>query len=68
MDFIKEFWEFLKIRKKYWLYYVLIFLSGARRQIFVVFAAFLMVEKFEYTASEVTLLFLINYLFNWSLD
>jgi len=53
------------LRKKYWLYYVLIFLSGARRQIFVVFAAFLMVEKFEYTAAQVTLLFLINYLFNW---
>jgi hypothetical protein len=53
------------LRKKYWLYYLLIFLSGARRQIFVVFAAFLMVEKFEYTAAQVTLLFLINYLFNW---
>ena len=53
------------LRKRYWLYYILIFLSGARRQIFVVFAAFLMVEKFEYTAAQVTLLFLINYLFNW---
>ena len=53
------------LRKKYWLYYLLIFLSGARRQIFVVFAAFLMVEKFEYTAAQVTLLFLVNYLFNW---
>tara|TARA_B110000438_G_scaffold57434_1_gene57500 strand:+ start:2337 stop:3518 length:1182 start_codon:yes stop_codon:yes gene_type:complete len=53
------------LRKKYLLYYVLIFLSGARRQIFVVFAAFLMVEKFKYSASQVTLLFLINYLFNW---
>jgi predicted MFS family arabinose efflux permease len=53
------------LRKRYWLYYVLIFLSGARRQIFVVFAAFLMVEKFKYSAAQVTLLFLINYLFNW---
>ena len=53
------------LRKKYMLYYILIFLSGARRQIFVVFAAFLMVEKFKYSASEVTLLFLVNYLFNW---
>ena len=40
-------------------------MSGARRQIFVVFAAFLMVEKFGYSASEITLLFLINYAFNW---
>ncbi|MDG1134128.1 MAG: MFS transporter [Pseudomonadales bacterium] len=55
----------LILRKRYWLYYVLTFLSGARRQIFVVFAAFLMVEKFGYSASEVTLLFLINYAFNW---
>ena len=53
------------LRKKYWLSYLFIFLSGARRQIFVVFAAFLMVEKFEYTAAQVTLLFLVNYLFNW---
>ena len=55
----------LILRKRYWLYYVLTFLSGARRQIFVVFAAFLMVEKFGYSASQVTLLFLINYIFNW---
>lgn len=55
----------LVLRRRYWLYYLLTFLSGARRQIFVVFAAFLMVEKFGYSASEVTLLFLINYTFNW---
>ena len=55
----------LILRKRYWLYYLLTFLSGARRQIFMVFAAFLMVEKFGYSASQVTLLFLINYAFNW---
>ena len=55
----------LILRRRYWLYYTLTFLSGARRQIFVVFAAFLMVEKFGYSASEITLLFLINYAFNW---
>ncbi len=57
----------LVLRKRYWLYYVLTFLYGARRQIFVVFAAFLMVEKFGYSASQVTTLFLINYAFNWAL-
>jgi hypothetical protein len=31
----------------------------------MVFAAFLMVEKFGYSASQVTLLFLVNYTFNW---
>ena len=55
----------LVLRKRYWLYYLLTFLSGARRQIFVVFAAFLMVEKFGYSASQVTLLFLVNYAFNY---
>jgi hypothetical protein len=55
----------LVLRKRYWLYYALKFFGGARRQIFTVFAAFLMVEKFGYSASEVALLFLINYAFNW---
>ena len=55
----------LILRKRYWLYYALTFMSGARRQIFVVFAGFLMVEKFHYSAADITLLFLINYLFNW---
>jgi hypothetical protein len=27
MDFIKEFWEFLKIRKKYWLLPIIIVLA-----------------------------------------
>ena len=55
----------LVLRKRYWLYYLLTFLSGARRQIFVVFAAFLMVEKFCCSASQVTLLCLVNYAFNY---
>ena len=54
----------LILRKRYWLFYALTFMSGARRQIFMVFAAFMMVEKFGYSASDVTLLFLINQLVN----
>ncbi len=38
----------LYLKKKYWLYYMLTFLSGARRQIFVAFSVFLMVEKFNF--------------------
>jgi hypothetical protein len=53
------------LRKRYWLYYALTFFSGARRQIFMVFAAFLMVEKFGFSAAQVTMLFLVNYTFNW---
>ncbi|KOO03091.1 MFS transporter [Vibrio nereis] len=55
----------LVLRKRYWLYYALTFMSGARRQIFTVFAGFLMVEKFGYSAADITMLFLINYSFNF---
>jgi predicted MFS family arabinose efflux permease len=55
----------LILRKRYWLFYALTFFSGARRQIFVVFAGFLMVEKFNYSVADVSALFLINYVFNW---
>ena len=48
------------VRQRYWLYYLLTFLSGARRQIFVVFAGFLMVEKFGFSVAQMTLLFLVN--------
>ncbi len=54
----------LLLRRRYWLYYALTFMSGARRQIFVVFAGFLMVEKFGYSAADIALLFLVNHLIN----
>jgi hypothetical protein len=47
-------------RKKYWLFYLLTMLAGSRRQIFVAFAVFLLVKKFEFSIQEVTLLFVIN--------
>jgi len=52
------------LRRRYWLYYALQFMSGARRQIFLVFAAFMMVERFGFEVHELTALFLINYLVN----
>ncbi len=52
------------LRRRYWLYYLLTFMSGARRQIFIVFAGFLMVEKFGYSVAEISLLFLVNASFN----
>ena len=52
------------LRKRYWLYYALQFMSGARRQIFVVFAGFMMVEKFGFEVHELTSLFLINLMIN----
>jgi len=52
------------LRRRYWLYYALQFMSGARRQIFVVFAGFMMVEKFGFAVHEVTSLFLITLIAN----
>ena len=52
------------LRRRYWLYYALQLMAGARRQIFVVFAAFMMVEHFGFKVSEITALFLINFLAN----
>lgn len=52
------------LRKRYWLYYALQFMSGARRQIFMVFAGFMMVEKFGFQVHELTALYLINLMVN----
>ncbi len=52
------------LRKRYWLYYALQFMAGARRQIFMVFAGFMMVEKFGFEVHEVTGLYLINLVIN----
>ena len=52
------------LRRRYWLYYLLTFMSGARRQIFIVFAGFLMVEKFGFDVAAITLLFLVNAVIN----
>lgn len=54
----------LLLRKRYWLYYALTFMSGARRQIFTVFAGFLMVERFGFDVHEVAGLFLLNGVIN----
>ena len=47
-------------RRRYWLFYSLTFMSGARRQIFIAFAVFLLVKKFNYSVSEIAVLFLLN--------
>jgi len=52
------------LRKRYWLYYALQFMAGARRQIFMVFAGFMMVERFGFAVHELTALYLINLAFN----
>ena len=54
----------LFLRKRYWLFYALTFMGGARRQIFMVFAGFLMVEKFGFDVTAITLLYLVNLIGN----
>jgi len=43
-------------------------MAGARRQIFVAFAVFLMVKKFSFTVSEIASLFLLNNVINFFLS
>ncbi len=52
------------LRRKYWLYYALQFIAGARRQIFFVFGGWMMVEKFGFQVHEVAALYLINLVIN----
>jgi len=52
------------LRRRYWLYYLLQFLAGARRQIFVVFAAFMMVERFGLTVPQMTMLLMATFAAN----
>lgn len=54
----------LFLRKRYWLYYLLTFLDGARRQIFMVFAGFMLVEKFGFSIFLITMLYLANEMVN----
>ncbi|MGD9227914.1 MAG: MFS transporter [Desulfobacterales bacterium] len=55
-------------RKRYWLYYFLTFMAGARRQIYMAFSVLLMVQKFHYSIQEVTILFVVNNIFNYYLS
>ncbi len=51
----------LVLRRRYWLYYALTLMSGARRQIFMAFGAFMLVEMFGFGVSSIALLFLATY-------
>ncbi len=55
----------LILKPRYWLYFLLTLLSGARRQIFVAFAGFLLVEKFGFSIGNMTVLLLVNHVATW---
>jgi hypothetical protein len=55
-------------KQRYWLYYALTFMAGARRQIFMAFAVFLLVKKFDYSVQGIAVLFFINNGINYFLS
>jgi hypothetical protein len=56
------------LRRRYFLYYFLTFLSGARRQIHMAFSLFLLVKIFHFSVREMTALFIINNAVNYFLN
>ena len=55
-------------RKRYGLFYFLTIMAGARRQIFVAFAVFLMVQRFQYSVQAISIMFIINNIINYFLS
>jgi predicted MFS family arabinose efflux permease len=47
------------LRSRYWLYYLLTFTTGARRQLFFAFGGFLLVKKFGYSVADMASLMLV---------
>lgn len=56
------------LKRRYWLYYLLTFMSGARRQIYTVFSMFLLVKVFHFSVQAITVLFIINNIINWIIN
>jgi predicted MFS family arabinose efflux permease len=56
------------LRSRYWLFYALTFMAGARRQVFIAFAVFLLVKNFSFTIPEIAALFLLNNAVNFFLS
>jgi hypothetical protein len=50
----------LILRQRYWLYYAMTFMSGARRQLFHAFGGFLLVKSFGYELTDLAMLMLVT--------
>jgi predicted MFS family arabinose efflux permease len=48
------------LRQRYWLFYLLTFMTGARRQLFMAFGGFLLVVKFGYSVADMATLMLVT--------
>jgi MFS family permease len=53
-----------KFRRRYWVFYVLAFLTGSRRHILTTFAPFLLVKDFHVAVQVMSILYLANSLIN----
>ncbi|MDD3801016.1 MAG: MFS transporter [Desulfuromonas thiophila] len=56
------------VRRRYLLFYILTFLAGARRQIFIAFSVFLLVQEFHCSLPQIAALFVVNNLINYFLS
>ncbi len=54
----------IRLRRRYWLYYLLSFLLGSRRHIFTTFAVFLLVREYNVSVQTTAMLFLVNSIIN----
>jgi predicted MFS family arabinose efflux permease len=50
---------FIVVRTKFWLYYILEFLFGARKQIFITFGPWVLIHVYEYPAKNIAFLLMV---------
>jgi hypothetical protein len=50
----------IMLKRRYWLYYALTFMTGARRQLFFAFGGFLLVKRFDYSVADMAMLMLVT--------
>jgi predicted MFS family arabinose efflux permease len=47
-------------KRRYWLYYVLVFFEGSRMQVFFTFGTWVLVQHYQVTAAQLSMLMLVN--------
>ena len=57
----------LLLKRRYWLYYVLIFFEGSRMQVFNAFGTLILVQNYGLNAQQISLLLVVSSLVNFTL-
>ena len=52
------------VKRKYWLFYLLSFLAGSRRQIFIVFSVLLLVQHYNFSVKGIAIIFIASNILN----